>query len=267
MKAKHFFGVAFVTFIFSFLLEGINDPNVFAFSKWRQNNVVNILQFWFTFVSTYYIFLLILNLGLKKLDIINPKKLIALLAFTQLIAFLWVIGTDILFYKLYYNIQSLSETTFFEFDLPLAIVVLSMGSFYFYQKNVFKTIPDKDLQRGSKTAKEKQIEAFLGSKKLWISPSEIYLLYVENKIVWVLTREKEIFSLGISISALIEELSPSEFFRINRQTILARKVVKGFRRLNYQKLEVILNTELNKDLNLVVSKYNAPIFKKWLSNN
>jgi DNA-binding LytR/AlgR family response regulator len=90
---------------------------------------------------------------------------------------------------------------------------------------------------------------------------------VENKTVWVVTIEKELFSLGISISALTEHLSSTDFFRINRQTILGRKIIKGFQRLDYQKLEVILKTDFSQDLNLVVSKYNSPIFKKWLNQN
>jgi hypothetical protein len=264
MKPKHFFIVATVTFVFSFLLQGINDQNVFVLSRWRLNNVVNILHFWLTFLSTYYVFLIILNYGIKILNIDTPNKLIALLAVTQIIAFLWVCSTDILFYFVYYNVESLLETTFFEFDLPLAIVVLSLGSFYFYQKNVFKTIPVRKKNDDNISEKTKTIVAFQGLKKLLITPSQIAVLYLSKKMVWLKTQESEIYNLDLSISKLTEDLPSEDFFRINRQTIISRNVINGFKKMDYQKLEVILKTDLKEDINLVISKYNAPIFKKWL---
>ncbi|MEM8568801.1 MAG: hypothetical protein AAGF85_20250, partial [Bacteroidota bacterium] len=94
----------------SFLLQGINDPNVFIFPKWRQNNVLNILHLWFIFLTTYYLFSFTVEVGFKKFTIHNSKRLIGLLFLTQVITFLWVIFIDVLYYNLYYKITSLSET-------------------------------------------------------------------------------------------------------------------------------------------------------------
>ena len=268
-KLKNFFTVFFITFFLSFLLQGIDDTNIFVISRWRQNNIINILHFWFTFLIAYYLYSFILNIGFKKFTIDTSRKLIRLLLLTQSIAFLLVICTDILFYIIYYRVESLSETTFYEFDLPLTIVILTIGSLYFYQKNVFKSIPS-DINTINSTPEipvEKQIEVFIGSNNLFIKHSDIGVFYLAEKIVWIKTISGKVYPTNYSISKWTEELSSLNFFRINRQVIVSRKIVKGYRKLDYQKLEVLVEDKPDKDINLVVSKYNAPLFKKWLTNS
>jgi hypothetical protein len=56
MKLKNHLVLFTVSFALSFLLQGIIDQNVFAPSNWRKNIIVNILHFWLTFLSAYYLF-------------------------------------------------------------------------------------------------------------------------------------------------------------------------------------------------------------------
>ena len=50
-----------------------------------------------------------------------------LLLLTAFISFIWVILIELLFYNIYYKIDSLSETTFYEFDLPLNRILIALG--------------------------------------------------------------------------------------------------------------------------------------------
>lgn len=267
MRIKNLVITLVITFILSFLLQGINDPNTFVFSEWRQNNIVNLIHLWLTFLTAYYLFSFIVEIGFKKYNIDTSKKLIGLLVFAQLATFLWVILTDIFFYIVYYKITSLSETTFFEFDVPLATVILTIGSVYFYQKNYLKSINSDAPEISSQTPREKNLEVFKGTKNLFVSHSEIGIIHLSNKIVWVTTLQNESFLTNFSLSELTEELSSSMFFRLNRQVIVSRKIVKGYSRLDYQKLAVMIDGNSPLDINLVISKYNAPTFKKWLTNS
>lgn len=267
MRLKNIIFTTWITLVLSFILAGINDSNVFIFSNWRQNNLVNILHLWLTFLSTYYLFSFVVERGFKKLEINTAKRLVVLLLTTQIITFFWVISTDILFYILYYKIGSLSETTFYEFDVPLAIVILSIGSVYFYQRNYLRTITPQTVEKGSQVQSEKHLEVFKGSKSIFINHSDIGLIHLSDKIVWVTTTLNESFQTNYSLTKLTDELSSSSFFRLNRQVIVSRKIVKGYNRLDYQKLEVLIADGLPSELNLVVSKYNAPNFKKWLTNS
>jgi hypothetical protein len=245
----------------------MNDPNIFIFSNWRQNNVINVLHVWFTFVTTYYLFSFIVAFGFKKRNINSSKKVIGLLAITQIIAFLWVIFIDLLYYILYYDIASLSETTFYEFDLPLAIVILTIGSVYFYQKHYLTPIKIKTSESTMASPDKKTLEVFKGSKSILIDHSNIAIIYVADKIVWLTTVEFESFQTNFSLASLIKELSPELFFRLNRQVIISRKIIKGYNKLDYQKLEVLADDRIPSEANLIISKYNAPNFKKWLTNS
>ncbi len=187
---------------------------------------------------------------------------------TALIAFLWVISTDLIFYLIYYEINSLSETTFYEFDLPLTLVILTIGCVYFYQKNYVKPIAGKALEsNGNPREAEKRIGAFKGAKDLFINQDDIGIIYVSDKLTWIKTLDGQLLRTNESLLNLTDELSPELFFRLNRQVIVSKMMVKGYNRLDYQKLEVIIRGDSFSDLNLVVSKYNAPGFKKWLTNS
>lgn len=256
-----------ITFILSFLLQGISDPNVFIFSKWRQNNILNILHLWFIFLTTYYLFSFTVEIGIKKFTIHTSKRLIALLLLTQVITFLWVIFIDILYYSLYYEITSLSETTFYEFDVPIAIVILSIGSVYFYQKNYFTLIKTVNSDKNIEHQNEKSLEVFKGSKSIFINHNDIGLIHLSDKIVWVTTLNNETYQTRFSLTELANQLSSSIFFRLNRQGIISRKIIKGYNRINYQKLQILIDDNFPSEINLVVSKYNAPNFKKWLTNS
>lgn len=267
MKIKHILTTLCITFILSFLLQGISDPVIFTFSNWRKNNLVNILHLWLTFLSTYYLFSFIVELAFIKFNIGSSKKLIATLIIAQVIAFIWVIVTDVIFYNLYYKTNTLHETTFFEFDIPLALVILTIGSVYFYQKNYIKPIHAEASGLNTPQEPEKKLEVFKGSKSIYLNHSDISLIHLSEKIVWVTDKSNKTFQTNLTLTELTDELSSSSFFRLNRQVIVSKRITKGYNRLDYQKIEVLLDDGLPTDLNLVVSKYNAPDFKKWLADS
>lgn len=231
-----------------------------------MNNIVSLLYLWFAFLTTYYLFSLIIEYGIKKLHIVTSKKLIVLLLLTAFISFIWVILIELLFYHLYYKIDSLSETTFYEFDLPLTIVILIIGCVYFYQKNYLKPVID-NLSSSIDFPEIKKLEAFKGTKNLFVNQSDVRIIYLSDKIVWIKIADGQLLHTNDSLSILTDKLSSNLFFRLNRQVIVSRTIVKGYNRLDYQKLEILIDEDFTSDLNLVVSKYNAPYFKKWLTNS
>ena len=267
LRKRNFVITLCITFILSFLLQGINDPNVFIFSKWRQNNAFNILHLWFIFLTTYYLFSFTVEIGFKKFNINTSKRLIGLLILTQVITFLWVVFIDVLYYIMYYKITSLSETTFYEFDIPLAIVILTIGSVYFYQKNYSAPINAVNSDKNIEQQNEKSLEVYKGSQSIFINHNDIGIIHLSDKIVWVTTTNNETYQTNLSLTELTNELSSSTFFRLNRQGIISRKIIKGFNRSDYQKLEILIDDTFPQELNLIVSKYNAPSFKKWLTNS
>ncbi|MBV7268650.1 LytTR family transcriptional regulator DNA-binding domain-containing protein [Winogradskyella luteola] len=121
-----------------------------------------------------------------------------------------------------------------------------------------KTLPQDTKQ---------QLEVFNGKKNLFVKHSEIAIIYLSENIVWIQTLDYQKLHTNQSLAKLTDVLSPKHFFRLNRQVITSRKIVKGYSRLDYQKLEVLINDDFSSGLNLIVSKYNSPSFKKWLTNS
>ena len=70
-----------------------------------------------------------------------------------------------------------------------------------------------------------------------------------------------------SLSSLSDKLNNTFFFRLNRQVIVSLKSIKEFDKLEYQKLGVRLIDDMNFEKPIIVSKYNAPAFKKWITNS
>ena len=258
--------VFLITFFISLFLQGLVDSSVFIPSRWHYNTWVNLAHFWFTFLSSYYLFSYLVSCGYKIIKPRLAKATIVLLVTIQIVVFLWVVITDIIFYYWYYNISSLEETTFYEFDMPLAIAVLTIGNVYFYQKHYAKPIIEERPTQNTETSPQK-VKAFSGNESYFIDPKDIGLFYLSDGIVWMKLLNGNVLHTDLSLTKLTDILSPSDYFRLNRQVIVSRKAVQGYEKLTYQKLRVILVNNAPLDVNLIVSKYNAPNFKNWITNS
>ncbi len=254
-----------LTLFISFFLYSLVDFSVFSISEWDQDKRVNLIQTWFTLLSSYYIYNGCLKFAFVFWKKISIKKLVLLLFSISLIVILWIVITELLFYKLYYDIDSLyEETTFFEFDLPVTIVLLSVGSLFFYQKYYIRPInEEKDADDHAPI----RLKANKGKKQVFIDIEAIGLVYIENEIVVIQNLLGEKYYTEDTLSVILNKLSNTTFFRLNRQVIVSRIVVKGFEKLEFQKLSVLLIDKVKYDKPIIVSKYNAPAFKKWLANS
>jgi len=258
---------AFLTLFLSFFLQGLIDTTTLIFSKWKYTTWINLLHFWLTLLTSYYLFFYLLKTGLHKLKVPSSKHLVLLLVATQLLVSMWIIITDILFYFWYYEVKTLRETTFYEYDIPLIIAILTISSIFSYQQYRTKLTFQNQNSQAVPQVEELHIEAFAGNAIHLLAPSTIGVFYLSEGIVWIQLLDGQKFRSNHSLSKLQEQLSAHDFFRLNRQVIVARKAIKGFDKLSYQKLKLILIDSISFDANLVVSKYNAPAFKKWLTNS
>jgi hypothetical protein len=254
-----------LTFFISYFLLSLVDFSVFSPSEWDQDKIVNLIQTWFTLFSSYYIYNSCLKLAFVYWENISIKKLITLLFSISFIVISWIVITELLFYKFYYNITSLyEETTFFEFDLPVTIVLLTIGSLFFYQKYYIKPIVE---EKDNSPEGLERLTVSKGKRQFFIDYEDIGLVYIENEIVMIQSLLGEKYYTEDSLSSIINKLSNTYFFRLNRQIIVSRTVIKEFEKLEFQKLRVLLIKDINYDKSIIVSKYNAPAFKKWLTNS
>jgi hypothetical protein len=87
-------------------------------------------------------------------------------------------------------------------------------------------------------------------------------LYVEGEYVVCLAQGKKYYLDG-SLEKIAKKLPESIFFRLNRQYILNRQLISGFRRLENGKLEVMIAQIDGIPPEIQVSRTKAIAFKSW----
>jgi hypothetical protein len=253
-----------VTFFIAVIIYFLVDFNFIFITKWGTDKIINFLQTWLTLLTAYYIYNSFLKFAFKKWEVKKFQSWVLLLSSISALIIVYVALTEIIFYKFYYNVSSLmDETTFFEFDLPVTLVVLIFSSLFFYQKYYY--MPIIGVANDVKSA-PKKMKANKGRGHIFILVKDIGLFYSDNGVVWLQTLNGEKYTTNYTLNSLLNELNSKRFFRLNRQTIVAKDSIRGFGKLNFQKLEIELIETVRSNKPLVVSKYNAPAFKKWLTN-
>jgi len=103
-----------------------------------------------------------------------------------------------------------------------------------------------------------------GTEHIALKLEEIVLFYTENKVVYLIDRQKfkYIYDRNLSISS--NELDETIFFRANRKYIVNINYIKSFR--SYEKVKLILEFSLpDFSHQVIISQETAPDFKKWLA--
>ena len=103
-----------------------------------------------------------------------------------------------------------------------------------------------------------------GTEHIALKLEEIVFFYTENKVVYLVDRQrsKYIYDKNLSISG--SELDESVFFRANRKYIVNINYIKSFRA--YEKVKLLLEFSVPDITHqVIISQETAPEFKKWLA--
>ena len=115
---------------------------------------------------------------------------------------------------------------------------------------------EKKLRTGGFTVKH-------GNQNLLFPFDDILGFYAEEGYTILLTKQSKKYFPDRSLDK-IETILPEElFFRLNRQYILHRKVVTGFKRTGNGKIDVLVNAPENLPSSIAVSRTKAVSFKNW----
>ena len=102
-----------------------------------------------------------------------------------------------------------------------------------------------------------------GTQNLVLPFTDILGFYVENGYTILLTWQNKKYFPDKSLDK-IEELLPEEFFyRLNRQYIVHRNALTGFKRTGDGKIDVLVNAPENFPHAIPVSRTRAVSFKNW----
>ena len=97
-----------------------------------------------------------------------------------------------------------------------------------------------------------------------LKTEDILLFYTENKMVYLVDKQKSKYIYDKNLSELELELDPVLFFRANRKYIVNINFIKSYK--TYEKVKLILELSV-PDIphQIIISQETAPEFKKWLA--
>jgi DNA-binding LytR/AlgR family response regulator len=104
----------------------------------------------------------------------------------------------------------------------------------------------------------------MGDKLIPLKVEDIAIIIIDAGIVRAVTFEQKTFSIDHPLDELEFMLNPTDFFRANRQMIVARNTVNDIELWFNGRLSVNLKIELSEQV--LVSKARASEFKAWLTN-
>lgn len=102
----------------------------------------------------------------------------------------------------------------------------------------------------------------IGTKIRSIETPDIAYFYSEEKATFLKTLENQLLPLEFSLDQLIGQLNPSQFFRVNRQFLVARKAIQTIHAYSAGKLKLDLQPQTRHEV--FVSLHRIADFKDWL---
>ena len=101
-----------------------------------------------------------------------------------------------------------------------------------------------------------------GQKMVSVPAADIACFYARNTLNFLVTKTRQKFVLDYTLDELEQELHPKQFFRANRQYILAHDSIAVVHPWFNGKVKADLTIPAEEDI--VISRDKAPLFKEWL---
>jgi DNA-binding LytR/AlgR family response regulator len=102
-----------------------------------------------------------------------------------------------------------------------------------------------------------------GDKLIPVQSGDLACFIIEASIVKALTFEGKSFTFDYTLDELSDLLDPNDFFRANRQYIIARRAIKDIDLWFNSRLSV--NLKVTVPEKILISKARIPEFKAWFS--
>ncbi len=138
-------------------------------------------------------------------------------------------------------------------------IYIGMHYYHEWRESEHRRQEEKKVRAGGVTVKS-------GKQNLLIPFNEIAGFYSEEGYTILLNRQEKKFFPDQSLDKIEKALPEEWFFRLNRQYILHRNSITGFKRLEDGKLEVLIMPDGNLPQAVQVSRLKAVNFKKWFQS-
>jgi hypothetical protein len=203
---------------------------------------------------TYFGFFYLKSSVRKNLDRTSQR---AIYLFKDIVL-LYLIVFLIFVFSYRFFFQTWWDSSFFAHTTPLFLLFSTIVIGYFFIRGVMNRGLEPDQANG-------QIIAHWHIGKRVVSLGEVVLFLSKGKQTYLFLNDGGELRIDDTLQKCLDALSKEEFFRANRQFIVARKYVKGYSNEEHQKLRLFWSAEvLIEPPVVIVSKVSAPVFKKWI---
>ena len=120
----------------------------------------------------------------------------------------------------------------------------------------------KALQQGKDQFK-KRFMVQVGAKIRYVEVDNIQLFYAEHKACFLMTNEGKRYTINYTLEKLLAQLSPEQFFRLNRKVIVQISAIKEVYQYSKSRFKVTLEHSPGFDVFIPVDRMGA--FKQWMN--
>ena len=161
-------------------------------------------------------------------------------------------------------IHILVHLLYYSFDIFVILIWffvingIYIGMHYYHEWKIseHRRQEEKKIRTGGFSVK-------MGKQNLLIQFNEIACFYTEEGYTILLNWQNKKFFPDKSLDKIEKQLPEEWFFRLNRQYIIYRKMITGFKRLEDGKIDVLIKPMENLPGSVQVSRLKASAFKNW----
>jgi two-component system, LytTR family, response regulator LytT len=110
---------------------------------------------------------------------------------------------------------------------------------------------------------KKRFMITIGPKVKIINVEDITYFFVQDKSIFIQTKNNKIAAIDYSLEALEKMLDPELFFRINRKYIVHINSISNIYTLSKSRIKIALNPPVDEDI--IISFNRSRNFKNWLN--
>lgn len=118
-----------------------------------------------------------------------------------------------------------------------------------------------NLLHGESQKYRERFSVMVGEKMKSIEVSEIAYFFSTSGITFFVTKAGNQYTLDNSLDTIVKELDPKQFFRVNRQNLVARKSINQVFVFPKSRLKLDLQPKSTEEVYVSIDK--VPVFKKW----
>ncbi|MEO0528908.1 MAG: LytTR family DNA-binding domain-containing protein, partial [Bacteroidota bacterium] len=132
-----------------------------------------------------------------------------------------------------------------------------------YQQKVNDEKPTVETTTNNIDKGKKRILTYIRNELLPIPTQDIAYIFMEHTITYVVSIDGKRSTANNSLDELFSSLDGNEFYRANRQFIVAISAIEKIIRYGNNQLKILVNP--NSEVDIIISKNRAAEFKQWLN--